>query len=69
MAKYNIRNLQVFKTNIWISIKTFCRKWEREALPKRFFIFKQLGKCQNEYYPYDLNLIGFYYKALVSHNF
>ena len=48
MAKDTIRNLQAFETNIWISIETFCRKWERET-PKWFFIFKQKGKCQSEY--------------------
>ena len=42
-----------------VSVKTFCRKWEGEFLPKLFFIFKQLEKCQNEYYPNNLNLIRF----------
>ena len=34
--------------------KTFCRKCERERFLKWFFIFKQLEKCQNEYYPESL---------------
>ena len=38
----------------YASIETFCRKWEEEILPKLFFIFKQLEKCQNEYYPESL---------------
>ena len=38
----------------YASIETFCRKWEGEILPKLFFIFKQLEKCQNEYYPESL---------------
>ena len=66
MAKYNIRNLKVFKTKIWISIKKLCRKWERETLPNRFFIFKQLEKYQNEYYPYNLNLMSFCRRTLFS---
>ena len=40
-----------------VSIKTFCRKWEGETIPKWFFIFKQLEKCQNKYYPDNLNLV------------
>ena len=47
------------KKTFEISIKTFCRKWEGETLPKCFFIFKQLEKYQNEYYPYNINLILF----------
>ena len=42
-----------------VSVKTFCRKWEGESPPKRFFIFKQLEKYQNECYPSNLNLISF----------
>ena len=48
MAKYKIRNLKVFKTNFEVSIKTLCRILEGETLPKCFFIYKQLEKCQNE---------------------
>ena len=68
MAKYKIRNLKVFKQTFEVSIKTFCRKWEVETLPKRFFIFKELKKCQNEYYPYNLNLISFCRLTLFPHN-
>ena len=39
------------KQTFEVSIKKSCRKREEETLPKWFFIFKQLGKCQNEYYP------------------
>ena len=46
IAKFKKRNLKVFKINIWSFYKTFCRKWEGETLPKWFFIFKQLEKCQ-----------------------
>ena len=42
------------------SIKILCRKWEGETLPKSFFIYKQLDKCQNEYYPDNPNLIRFF---------
>ena len=42
----------------YVSIKTFCWKWEGETLPKWFFIFKQRGKCQNKYYPDNLNLMS-----------
>ena len=35
MAKYKIWNLSVFKTIIEVSIKTFYRKWDGEALPKQ----------------------------------
>ena len=54
MTKYNIRNLKVasFYHNI-------LQKREGETLPKLFFIYKQLDKCQNEYYPNNLNLISF----------
>ena len=34
-----------------VSINTLCRKWEDETHPKWFFIFNELDKCQNEYYP------------------
>ena len=53
MTKCKIRNLKV------ASIITFCKKREGETLPKLFFIYKQLEKCQNEYYPNNLNLISF----------
>ena len=56
MAKYKIRNLkQTFRD----FVGTFSRKWEGETLPKWFFIFKELEKCPNEYYPDNLNLIIF----------
>ena len=42
----------------YVSIKTIFRKWEGETLHKRFFIFKQRGKCQNKYYPDNLNLMS-----------
>ena len=41
-----------------VSIKTFWTKWDRENLPKWFFIDKKLEKCQNEYYPDNLDLIS-----------
>ena len=51
MAKCKTRNL-----TFGVSIKTFWRKWEGETLPKWFFIYKQLSKCQNEYYFKNLGL-------------
>ena len=42
-----------------VSIKTRFRKLEGETLPKWFFIYKQLEKCQNEYYSDNINLINF----------
>ena len=52
--------IQTFlKQTFEVSIKTICRKWKREAPPKRFFIFKQPHKCQNKHYPENLNLIIF----------
>ena len=47
----------------YVSIKTFCRKWEGETLPKWFFISKQLEKCQNKYYPDNPNLMSSYKRA------
>ena len=45
MAEYKIRNLKNFLKHIFeVSIKTCCRKWGGQTLPKRFFIFKQLKK-------------------------
>ena len=41
------------------SIKALCRKREGETLLKWFFIFKQIEKYQNQYYPYNLNLTRF----------
>ena len=35
------------------------KNWKRETLPKWFFVYKQLERCQNEYYPDILNLISF----------
>ena len=66
MEKYKIRNLKVLKQTFGISIKKFCKKWEGETLPKWFFIFKQLEKWQNEFYPYNLNLISFCRRTLFS---
>ena len=40
------------------SIKALCRKRKGETLLKWFFIFKQIEKCQNQYYSDDLNLIS-----------
>ena len=34
MAKKTIRNLKFLKQTHEVSIKTFCRKWEGETLPK-----------------------------------
>ena len=55
---HGIKKWQSIKQTIEVSIKTFCRTWERETLPQWFFIFKQLDKCQNEYYSDNLNLIS-----------
>ena len=52
-------NWKFFKQTFEVSIKEFCRKWERETLPKWFFIYKQLDKCQNEYSPGNRNIICF----------
>ena len=57
MTKYKIRNFS--KQTFEVSIKTFCRKWEGEALPKWFFNLKHLEKCQIKYYPDNLNWISF----------
>ena len=48
-----MRNIKLIKQMFYAS-KTFCRKCERERFLKWFFIFKQLEKCQNEYYPESL---------------
>ena len=44
---------KILKETSGVSIKTFCRKWEGETLPKWLSIFKQLKKCQvpNAKYP------------------
>ena len=34
MVKYKIRNLKAFKIKFEVSIKTLCRGWEGETLPK-----------------------------------
>ena len=47
------------KQTFEVCIKLFCWKWEGETLTKWFFIYKQLDKCQNEYYPENPNLISF----------
>ena len=53
--RYYLRNDEVhdLKQTLEVSIKLFCRKWEGETPPKWLFLFKQLEKCQNEYYPYN----------------
>ena len=38
-----------------VSVKTFYGKWEGETLPQIILHFKQLEKCQSEYYPGNLN--------------
>ena len=65
MVKYKVRNLKVLKQTIEVSIKKFWRTWERETLLKWFFIFKQLDKCQNEYYSDNLNLISLCIRILL----
>ena len=57
MPKYKIRNLKVFKTNFWSFYQNILHK--NGTLPKWFFIYQQLDKWQNEYYPDNLNLISF----------
>ena len=47
----NKKRKKFLKQTFEVSIKKFCRKPEEQTFPKWFFIFKQLGKCQNEYYP------------------
>ena len=49
MAKYKLRTEKFLKQTLEGSIKTF-----GENGKDKFF---QLKKCQNEYYPYNLNLI------------
>ena len=66
MTKYKIRNLKVFKTNIWSFYENILQKMERKNSSKWFFIFKQLEKCQHEYYPYSPNLTSFYRHDLFS---
>ena len=56
VAKCKIRNLK-------LSMKTFSRKWEGEALPKFFFTDKKLDKCQNECYPDNLKFLLTYHRA------
>ena len=58
MPKYKIRNLKVFKTNFWSFYQNILQK--NETLPKLLFIYQQLDKWQNEYYPDNLNLISFW---------
>ena len=40
MAKYKIRNLKFLKQTFKVSIKTFCKKWEEETLPKWLWTWK-----------------------------
>ena len=53
------KNFKSLKKKFEVSIKIFCRKWEGKNLLKRFFIYKQLDKCQNKCYPNNSNLIRF----------
>ena len=59
MAKYNTKKSKVLKQTCEFSIKIFCWKWEGENISKGFFIYKQLDKCQNEYYPDNINSVSF----------
>ena len=47
------------KQTFEIFIKTLCRKWEEETLPKWSFIYKQLEKWQNECYTDNLDWVRF----------
>ena len=47
------------KQTFEVFIKTFCRKWEVETLRKWLFVYKQLEKCQSEYYTDNLNWVKF----------
>ena len=57
MAKYKIRNLKVFNTILWSSYQNISEKMGRRN-SSQMFILKQREKCQNEYYPDNLNLIS-----------
>ena len=59
MAKYNTKKSKVLKQTCEFSIKIFCWEWEGENISKGFFIYKQLDKCQNEYYPDNINSVSF----------
>ena len=70
MAKCKIRNLKLFeKQTFEVSMKTFSRKWEGEALPKLFFTYKKLDKCQSECYPDNLKFLLTYHRARDLPNF
>ena len=58
-----LRNWKVqdkkFKSFLKQTSEIFSKEWEGEILIKWFFIYKQLEKCQNKYYPDNLSLIRF----------
>ena len=57
MPKYKIKRLKVLKKIFWSFYQNILQK--NGTLPKWFFIYQQLDKWQNEYYPDNLNLIRF----------
>ena len=57
MAKYMIRNLKVFKTNIWSFYQNILQKMGRRN-SSQMITHEQLDKYQNEYYPDNPNLIS-----------
>ena len=58
-GKTKVRSAKVLKQIFDVFIKTFCREWGGEIFPKWLFIYKQLEKCQNEYYNDNLNWVSF----------
>ena len=46
LRQYDKKFKSFLKQTPEVSIKTFCRKWEGETLPLRFFIYKQLKNAK-----------------------
>ena len=62
MAKNTIRNVKVIKTNTKFLSKNFAENGKE----KLFLNDPSFCKCQNEYYPYNTNLISFCRRTLFS---
>ena len=63
----DIKEWQSIRSETWtflkqtfeVFIKTFCRKWKVELFAKWLFVYKQLKKCQSEYYTDNLHWVKF----------
>ena len=64
MAKCKIRSLKVFKMNIWSFYQNILQKMGMRNSSQTILPFLRLEKCQDKYYPGNLNFMSFCRRTL-----